>query len=162
MNTKNLLLGIFVLLTIVFASLTVVEYEQIRQLQTTTTTSMGSIVKTYSGPTTCRYPGQPAGMSLRVLFDSTNSQVSGAQVTVTHNPGGCTPQSVQTFTTNSSTEWYPLDSSNGGNNSILVLYSGRSYNLAAQLRPVSMTCATIFIPSDKTNITISEFQTTCT
>jgi hypothetical protein len=61
MNTKNLLLGIFVILTVVFASLTLNEYYQVNalssrlQLMTTTATSTTTVTSTLSCPskTTC-------------------------------------------------------------------------------------------------------------
>lgn len=55
----------------------------------------------------------------------------------------------------------PLTSDNNGGYSFMVKYSGQNYTITADLRPVSLTCATLFLPSGRTNITISEFQSIC-
>ncbi len=114
--------------------------------------------------------GQPGGSFLRILSDSTLAPVTGAVVTATLNPMGCIRNGVespanavttQTFTTNG-TEWMPLDTNNGANYSFTVEYSGHSYTFTAGLRPVSLTCITLYVPSGRTNSTIQEFKSTCT
>lgn len=121
---------------------------------------------TTSIATVCSISGQPAGLELRILSDTSKTPISGAEVKATNQPALCdntpaTKQATVTFTT-SDTEWYSLPSDNNAGYSFTVSYSGQDYNFTATLRPVSITCATLFIPSDKTNVTINEFQTTCT
>jgi hypothetical protein len=128
-----------------------------------------SITATSTGVSTvCIITGQPGGAFLRVISDSTSAPVVGAVVTVVHNPAGCILNGVeytntattQTFTTNGS-EWTPLDVTNGGTYSFTVQYSGQTYSFTATLRPVSVTCATLYVPSGRTNSTITEFKSTC-
>lgn len=109
---------------------------------------------------TCHIPGGPAGAYLRILSDSTLEPVTGALVTATHSPASCTPESTRTYTTNS-TEWVPLDVTNDGHYNFTVSYSGHTYTFSAPLRPVSMTCTTLYVPSGRTNSTITEFKSTC-
>jgi hypothetical protein len=91
--------------------------------------------------------------------------VVGARVMATNQPAFCgaapaTEQKTLTFTTNS-TMWYSLDSNNNAGYSIVVRYQGQDYSLTAALRPVSATCAALFIPSGESNVKITEFQTAC-
>jgi hypothetical protein len=121
--------------------------------------------------TFCSITGQAAGAFLRVLSDSTQTPVIGAQVSATNEPAYCgsnqyttnSPANIQTtitFTTNS-TEWYSLDTFNDAGYSFTVKYSGQSYTLTIDLRPISATCATLYIPSGRTNSTITALQTAC-
>lgn len=99
MNTKNLLLGIFVILTVAFASLTLNEYYQVNalssrlQLMTTTATSTMTVTSTLSCPskTTCgSFIYAPTGQV----------QVDSVQATeyVCHNCGAVDDESYVTFT----------------------------------------------------------------
>jgi hypothetical protein len=65
-----------------------------------------------------------------------------------------------TFITNS-TEWYSLDTTNNAGYTFAIVYSGQSYTVTADLRPISTTCATLFVPSGRMNSTITEFQSSC-
>lgn len=122
-------------------------------------------VGTTSMSIVCSISGQPGSFLLRILSDSTQTPVAGAQVSATNKPAYCgsspaTIQTTTTFTTNS-TEWYSFDTTNNAGYSFTVRYSGQSYTLTADLRPISTTCATLFIPSGRTNTTITEFQSSC-
>ena len=115
--------------------------------------------------TTCVITGQPGPFFLRVLSDSTQTPVSGAQVTATNQPALCngTPATGQTtlrFTTNA-TQWYQLGSENNAGYSFVVVYLGQSYSFGASLAPISVTCATLYVPSGKTNVTMAAFRTSC-
>src|SRR3989442_4407781 len=72
MNTKNFFLYPFILLTIVFVSLTVYEYNQVgnlsAQLQSRTQTRQ------------CIRTGQGYAFYVRVVADGTNTSISGAKV----------------------------------------------------------------------------------
>jgi hypothetical protein len=124
------------------------------------------LFKTESAPpTTCIIMGQPASFLLRVISDSTQLPVAGAQVSAANEPAYCngspaTGKATTTLITNS-TQWYSLDPANNAGYSVVVRYSGQTYMFTAALRPVSTTCATLFVPSGRTNITMTEFQTTC-
>ena len=121
--------------------------------------------------TFCSITGQAGGAFLRILSDSTQVPVVGAQVSAANKPAYCgsnsyttdspaTSQTTITFTTNS-TEWYSLNTLNNAGYSFVVKYSGQSYTLTIDLRPVSTTCATLLVPSGHTNSTITELQTAC-
>ena len=130
---------------------------------TTTSTHLGSSLSAVS--TVCYVQGQPAGFFIRILSDSAFTPVVGVKVMATNNPALCnstpaTKQTTVTFTTNSN-EWYTLPSDNNAGYSFMVTYSSQKYNFTASLRPLSVTCATLFITSGRTNITITEFQTSC-
>ena len=120
-----------------------------------TTSSQQSII--------CIISGQPGPMFLRVVSDSNQTPIAGAQVTATNNAAYCgslpaSGQTTVTFTTNG-TEWYSLSAENNAGYSFVVEYSGHVYNFTARLAPVSATCATLFIPSGRTSVSILEFQT---
>ncbi len=126
---------------------------------------MPTPITTTTGSFVCSITGQAAGAFLRILSDSTQTPVAGAQVSATNKPAYCgsspaTSQTTISFTT-SSTEWYSFDTTNNVGYSFTVTYLGQSYTLAIDLRPVSATCATLYVPSGKTNSTITGFQTTC-
>ena len=144
---------------------------------TTTVTGTGTGAVT-SGPSSTTalsscvsVAGQPGPFLLRVVSDSDQKPITGAQVIATSQSTtvSCsglpltTTQTTLSFTTNN-TGWYSLPSQNINiylGYSITVKYSGQSYNFTAGLRPVSVTCATLYIPSGRTNVTTAEFQSTC-
>ena len=143
-----------------------------------TTASNGSRVTTCSSPsvtatstgvsTVCVITGQSGGAFLRVLSDSTQMPVTGAVVTATLNPAECILNGVeytntattQMFTTNG-TEWMLLNTTNAGSISLTVTYSGQTYTFTAELRPVSVTCTTLYVPSGRTNSTITFATSAC-
>jgi hypothetical protein len=116
----------------------------------------------------CSITGQPGPFFLRVMSTSNLTgfiPIVGAKVTATNQPAFCgvtpaTSQATLTFTTNT-TMWYSLGSDNNAGYSIVVTYQGQSYSLKAALQPISVTCATLLIPSGETNVTITEVQTVC-
>jgi hypothetical protein len=119
---------------------------------------------------TCAVAGESGPFGIRVLFDSNQSPVAGAQIEATNQParatcnGGppysLTNQTTVTFTTNH-TEWYYLDSGPDASYSVTVTFLGLHYNLTATFQPEFAYCATLFVPSGRTNASGSEFQTTC-
>lgn len=128
----------------------------------TVTNATTSTISTVS--TSCSITGQGA-IELRILADSNSSPVVGARIYATNNPDICngSPAASKTliaFTTNG-TVWYSLPSENIGGYAFIVSYSGQNYTLSAGIRPVSMTCATLYIPSGHTNVTITEFDMNC-
>jgi hypothetical protein len=147
----------------------------IRPTATTTTTSFQTttattteVVTSYTS-TYCSISGQPGGISVRFLNSSTKLPVAGVYVVAVNRPFYCSggialtpagPQTVAIFTTNE-TEWYPLSSDSDAAYSIAAFYAGHSYNFTASLRPVSFTCATLYLPSGQTNVTITEFGMSC-
>jgi hypothetical protein len=58
-------------------------------------------------------------------------------------------------------EWYSLSTSNDYAYSFVIQYAGQTYNFTAPLEPVSVTCATLFVPSGKTSVSILAFQMSC-
>jgi hypothetical protein len=136
-------------------------------IETSTATST-EVVTTYLS-TYCTISGQPGGISVRFLNSTTLTPVNGVYVVAVNRPflcGGSStltpagPQTVTIFTTGGS-EWYPLSSDSNHAYSIAAFYAGHSYNFTADLRPVSMTCATLYIPSGQTNVTITMFGMSC-
>jgi hypothetical protein len=65
-----------------------------------------------------------------------------------------TPVLTLNFTTNN-TEWYPLNGDNNMGYSFVITDSGQTYTFSASLRPVLSTCATLYVPSGRTNVTLN-------
>jgi len=140
--------------------------------KTSTTTITTTLTSTSSVTTqsTCIEPGliNNGPIFVRVASDSNQTPVVGAQVTATSQSltFACdgsvlaTSQTRLTFTTNN-TEWYSLSGQNDGSYSIAVEYSDQSYNLTANLKPVSVVCASLYIPSGRENITTIVGQSAC-
>lgn len=156
---------IIVLLLVIATSLALnfYQYSSLKFVTATTTTVETSYLAT---STTCHITGQPAGISFRVLSDSTSEPVTGAFVAAVNRPALCngspaSSQTVKTFTTNG-TEWFPLPSDNNAGYTFFVDWSGHQYNITADLRPVSLTCATLFVSSGRANVTISLLGQMCT
>jgi hypothetical protein len=108
-------------------------------------------------------------MFLRITSDSSSVPVAGAQVIAIHKQANDTcngvlwpgQTSTTSFTTNGTTAWYSLDTTNDGSYSFVVAYSGHVYNFSAGMAPVSATCAALYVPSGRTNVTTTEIKTTC-
>jgi hypothetical protein len=108
--------------------------------------------------------GQPGGAFLRVLNDSTSLPASGVSVTAVEHgySSNCDVatasafdwQTTYAFVTNN-TKWYPLNTLDAEGYLFTVVYSSHAYLFVAQLGPVINTCATLYLPSGKTNITSS-------
>ncbi|MGD0637288.1 MAG: hypothetical protein ABSA72_04540 [Nitrososphaerales archaeon] len=136
----------------------------------TGSTTSSSASSSSQQSTTCIISGQPGPIFLRVISDSNQTPVAGAQVAATNEPAYCgngitsSPANNQvtvTFTTSSSTEWYSLDSENNAGYSFVITYLGHTYTFTASLRPVSLTCATLYVPSGRTSVSMEEFQSNC-
>ena len=144
---------------------TSVQTQTVVSQSTLTVTSTSTITQT-STSFQCIISGEPAGIFVRVLSDSSQTPVAGALVIATNEPASCgtslaTGQRTINFTTSAATQWYPLNSNDNLGYSFLVAYSGQTYTFHATLRPVSVTCATLYVPSGRTNTTITEFQGSC-
>jgi hypothetical protein len=121
------------------------------------------------GSNPCVIAGQPAGMYLRIVYDSNGSLVSGAQVTAVHKEANdyCNgvlyagSTTTTSFVTGGTTAWYSLDSTNAGTYSFTIEVAGHLYSLSASLAPVSVTCSTLYVPLGRTNTTISELKSAC-
>jgi len=160
MNRKDALLATFIALTLTLGAISIFEYSQSTNPHKQTTSSQSS-----SESTACIITGQPGPFFLRVVSDSYQTPIYGAVVNATNKPmycdgGPATSQTTLVFSTNS-TERYSLDSGNNAGYSLVVNYSGQSYSFTADLRPISVTCATLYIPSGNTNVTILAGQTSC-
>jgi hypothetical protein len=132
-------------------------------LSTTATITSTSI------QTTCFIAGQPDGMFLSVASDKGDTPIAGAQVIAIHRQADDTcngvfypgQTSVTTFITNGTAAWYTLDTTNDGSYSFAVEYSGQIYNFSATMRPVTLTCATLYVPSGLTNVTLTANANVC-
>jgi hypothetical protein len=84
---------------------------------------------------------------------------SSQTTTIGCNGSQTTAQTTFTFTTNN-TEWYSLDTANRAGYSIVVTYSGHTYNLTSgfAVGPIFATCASLYIPSGKTGVTMGAPQ----
>jgi len=149
-------------------SQTVYAHFQVTSSARSTSSSSNTVSTTSTQTVTyqCIITGQPGGLFLRILSDSDQTQVAGAAVNATNQPAYCnnSPANVQTttsFTTTAGTQWYSLDSQNDAGYSFVVTYLGQTYTFQASLRPASLTCATLYVPSGRTNVTITEFQNSC-
>ena len=142
----------------------------VRQAITTTSTVLQSTTATLAAPpdqTTstdpCFIAGQPAGMFLRVVSDNGDAPIAGAKVTANHSQANdyCNgvlytgAAATTSFTTDGTTTWYPLDTTNDGSYSLIVQYSGHAYNFTAGMEPIAVTCATLYVPSGRTNVTFT-------
>jgi len=117
----------------------------------------------------CVIGGQPAGIYLRIISDSSLTPVVGVRVTAVHyeagddcngvpHAGGITISSFQT----DGSLWYGLDNSNAGTYSFMAEYSGHSYNFTSgEMKPVSVTCETLYLPSGRTGSSTTYMQTSC-
>ena len=156
-SRRNTLLAVFIALVLTLAVISVIEYNQLE-----TSRKQNLSTQSSSESTTCFVTGQPGPFYLRVVSDSDQTPITGAVVNATSQPinGDCIPATSQEFTTNN-TEWYSLGTLNLAGYSFVVTYSGQAYSFTADLRPISVTCATLYIPSGETNVTIKAGQTTC-
>ena len=149
MNTKNLLLFASILLTMVFASLTAYEYNQIgnlnAQLQSRTPT------------TQCIRTGEGYAFYVRVVADGTNTPISGAKanaISYTTCASGTTEwgSPMTTMTPENGTVALPVSTIDGYN--IIIAYQGASYSVGdVFIAPVQITTATLSIPSG--NVTVA-------
>jgi len=135
---------------------------------TTNSTSTATSIVTSSTTTSieCVITGQPGPFFLRVVWDSNQTPVAGARVEATTLPASvngypCSNPSTEDFTTASNTKWYSLGTQNEAGYSLTVSYSGQTYNFTAGLAPLSVTCASLSVPSGKTDVTINGLQTAC-
>src|SRR2546422_2879065 len=151
MNTRNVLLSALVLLTIVFASLTVYEYNQVvnlsAQLQSRTQTRQ------------CIRTGQGYAFYVRVVADGKNTSISGARVNAisyTTCASGNTEwgSPITTMTPENGTVALPV--SGIGGYDIIIGYRGASYSVGdVFIAPVQITAVTLSIPSGNVTITHS-------
>jgi hypothetical protein len=132
MNTKNVLLGVFVALTLVFASLTLAEYSRVTPTQTLTSTTTATktvvststststltttLITTSSTTTTSTSTATAAtdptnGLELRLYLNTSSSSGTGASVSIfadAYNP------SSSTLNVTSANDWVvPISGING-------------------------------------------------
>jgi len=138
-----------------------------------TTTSVcwvGEYPECQVGPP-CTLQPQPTGFSMRVLWDSNMTPVAGAEVSAKNSPHYCgsglgleeeaAVPSSSSYNTTSGREWQPFIAEGNQGYSLVVTYANSKFDFYAVIQPSSLTCATLYIPSGRTNVTISESQTTC-
>lgn len=122
-------------------------------------TISASVTSTVTGASPCPIAGPPNGVYIRILSDASGNPVVGANVSVAQKDGGPTCNgvlyfekgSMETFITDG-TQWHSLDMGNYGLLSITVRYSGASYQLMAGTSPLSVSCATLYVPSGKSSV----------
>jgi len=151
-------------MVIVVASLALNAY-QYSSSRTVTATAEVTTTELITTSYTCSISGQPGGIFFRALSDSTSQPVSGVVVTAVNSPATCngspaTTKTVDMFTTNG-TEWLSLPSDNNYQYYFIANYQGHTFTFTATLEPVSLTCATLYVPSGRTNTTITEFGNGC-
>jgi hypothetical protein len=149
---------------------TVTKTETVTQTSTTTATTVLAVVsapgETTTGTFQCSITGQPDGFFLRVVYDSSQTPVAGAVVNATSLPAYCnnvpaTTPHTSTFTTSSGTEWYLLAYENIAGYSISVTFSGHAYSISGDTSPLSVTCATLDVPSGVTSVTSQFLASDC-
>ena len=160
---------VLIIIAVASLALNAYQYSSSRTVTVTattvvTTTELTTLLITTS--TTCIITGQPGGIFFRVLSDSTSQPVSGVVVAAVNTPFQCdgspaTSKTVDMFTTTNGTEWFPLPSDNNYQYSFIANYQGHTFTFTATLQPVSMTCATLYVPSGRTNTTITVFGNGC-
>jgi hypothetical protein len=167
-RTTSLVIVALMVIAVASLALNAYQYSSTKTVTETTTTEVTTTEITTELVTTsytCIISGQPGGIFLRVLSDSTSQPVSGVVVTAVNTPFQCdgspaTTKTVDMFTTNG-TEWLSLPSDNNYQYFIIANYQGHTFTFTATLRPVSETCATLYVPSGRTNTTITEFGNGC-
>src|SRR3989454_7426367 len=148
MNTRNVLLSALTLLTIVFASLTVYEYNQVgnlsAQLQSRTQTRQ------------CIRTGQGYAFYVRVVADGTNTSISGAKVNAisyTTCASGYTEWGSPITTTTPENGTIALPVSAIGGFKIIIMYLGGGFFVwDVFFSPVPGTTATLSIPSTEVTV----------
>lgn len=117
----------------------------------------------------CDIAGQPGGFHFRVVSDSSSAPIVGVNVTAFHlqagdvcngvlHPGDVT---VAHFQTDGSL-WYSLDDTNAGIYNFTVSYLGQPFSFVSpQMRPITGSCVTLYLPSGKTNSTYVAGGTSC-
>jgi hypothetical protein len=107
---------------------------------------------------TCVILGQPGGLILKILSDLTSQPVKNADVSaIATGSEACngissTTQSSIQFETNG-TSSYDLPTSDFYSYSFVIKYSNQDFRFNATLSPILTTCATLYVPSGKTNVT---------
>lgn len=125
---------------------------------------VSTTIVTSQTSSSCSISGEPYGLMIRIVSDSTLQPVVGAIINATNNPALCdgttaTTQTSISFTTNG-TMWYTLPTENDDSYTFNVNYTGQIYHLTAGLEPMALTCATLDVPSGRTNVT-TLFQSSC-
>ncbi|MDA4118690.1 MAG: hypothetical protein OK455_10140 [Thaumarchaeota archaeon] len=117
----------------------------------------------------CVIAGQPGGFHFRVLSDSSSAPVVGANITAFHiqandscngvfHPGDFT---VAHFQTDGSL-WYWLDDSNAGIYNFTLTYLGHSVSIVSpQMKPITGSCVTLYLPSGRTDSTYVDGGSSC-
>jgi len=151
MNSRGFLPFVLILLTIVFASATVYEYDQVvnfsAQLQSRTQTEQ------------CIRTGSGYAFHVRVVADGTHAPISGAKVNAisyTTCASGTTEwgSPISTMTPENGT--VALSAGGIGGYNIIVAYQGASYSVGdVFIAPVQTTTATLSIISGNATITHS-------
>ncbi len=167
MNSKNLLLGVFVLLTIVFASLALSEYYQIGNLTTpvrSTTHTTETVLNTNALVVSraCTYSAE-GGLILTVDNGSNGKPIGSVPVQVAYVATICSSTvqtSLGTVRTNGSgivTFCCEL-----GQYYFNVSYFGNHYSFIATIEAQRTTCVTLRIPSgDLTVFHLATFTNSC-
>lgn len=163
-QTTSLVIVVLMGIAVASLGLNAYQYSSSRTVIATTITEV-AITELITTSTTCSISGQPGGIFFGVLSDSTSEPVAGVVVTAVNSPASCngypaTAKTVDMFTTNG-TEWLSLPSDNNYQYAFIANYQGHTFTFTVTLKPVSMTCATLYVPSGRTNTTITEFGNGC-
>ena len=154
------------MLVVAIASLALNVYQYASPRSVTATTTMNaSSTTTATVAVTCVGAVAIVGIEFRVLSDSNLEPVVGVNVTAVNIPAICngspaTSQTTEVFTTNG-TEWIPFSGYDNYQYDFVAKYLGHTYTLTATLEPVSLTCATLYVPSGRTNVTITTGREVC-
>ena len=133
-------------------------------------TTLVTLTSSVSRLTECVDEGPPGPLELRVLNDSSMVPVIGANVTATNTPIYCRgngnqplDDNVTVLFTTGPTEWYSIYGEGpDASFAVNVTYAGQNYSFVADLHAESATCATLFLPSGRTNVTAAgTFDLTC-
>ena len=167
-----------IVVVLLVAALALVASEASFLTRTTTSTTMQTVdegmttiiteLTPPSGATYCVDTGPPGGLFLRVLSDSTMTPFVGANVTATNKPLFCgngypLDNNVTIIFTTGTTEWYSLYGQGpDASFSVAVQDAGQNYTFTAVLHPEAATCATLYLPSGRTNVTSAgSFNLSC-
>ena len=147
-----------------FSARTITSTETVNYPQNYTT--IITLAPSTSESTECTILAVGGPLYLSVLNDSSKAPVVGAKVNATNVPSMCDHRSLDNnftvlFTTGDSRS-YLIGGGSDSSFSIAVHYTGHTYDFLVQLAIEAATCATLYLPSGRTNITSAgTFNLTC-
>lgn len=145
---------------------TVVSTTSVSYVQNMTT--IITLTQTTSQSTKCTVLAESGPLYIEILNDSSKSPVVGAQVTATNTPVTCDQTTALDnnftvmFTTGPARSYSIFGGGSDSSFLVTVFYAGHTYPFKIQLAIESATCASLYLPSGRENVTSGgTFNLTC-